>query len=95
MPPAGPGIQSSKPDKVDASLVNIKGHDYYKDEFVPPAEEVTEIDPRDKVSGAFVFVTSMMMTCFYCFYYVLPDTACPVSSQPRQAGLVLAHELQV
>lgn len=49
MPPAGPGIQSSKPEKVDASLVNIKGHDYYKDEFVPPAEEVTEIDPRDKV----------------------------------------------
>ncbi|CAM9533725.1 unnamed protein product [Scytosiphon promiscuus] len=48
MPPAGPGIQSSKPAKVDASLVNIKGHDYYKDNFVPPAEEVTEIDARDK-----------------------------------------------
>lgn len=50
MPPAGPGIQSSKPEKVDASVVNVKGHDYYKDEFVPPQEVVTEIDPRDKVS---------------------------------------------
>lgn len=49
MPPAGPGIQSSKPDKVDASVANIKGHDYYKDAFVPPEEVVTEIDPRDKV----------------------------------------------
>nr|UXG49831.1 nitrate reductase [Saccharina japonica] len=42
------GIQSCKPEKADASLVNIKGHDYYKDTFVPPAEDVTEIDPRDK-----------------------------------------------
>lgn len=46
------GIQSCAPDKVDASLVNIKGHDYYKDTFVPPAEDVTEIDPRDKVGAA-------------------------------------------
>lgn len=51
MPPAGPGIQSSKPAKVDASLVNIKGHDYYKDNFVPPEETVTEIDARDKVGA--------------------------------------------
>lgn len=46
------GIQSCAPDKADASLVNIKGHDYYKDTFVPPAEDVTEIDPRDKVGAA-------------------------------------------
>lgn len=52
MPPAGPGIQSSKPEKPDASLANIKGHDYYKDTFVPPSEVVTEIDARDKVRSA-------------------------------------------
>lgn len=46
------GIQSCAPEKVDASLVHIKGHDYYKDTFVPPAEDVTEIDPRDKVCTA-------------------------------------------
>lgn len=49
MPPAAPGIQSSKPEKPDASLASIKGHDYYKDTFVPPSEIVTEIDARDKV----------------------------------------------
>lgn len=49
MPPAGPGIQSSKPEQADASVVDVKGHDYYKDAFVPPEEVVTEIDPRDKV----------------------------------------------
>lgn len=49
MPPAGPGIQSCKPEKADASVANVKGHDYYKDTFSPPEEVVTEIDPRDKV----------------------------------------------
>lgn len=43
------GIQSSAPDKVDESLLLVKGHNYYKDMFVPPSEEVSEIDPRDKV----------------------------------------------
>lgn len=50
MSPAA-GIQSSAPAKVDASLAHVKGHDYYTDTFVPPSEEVTEIDPRDKVSA--------------------------------------------
>lgn len=49
MAPAA-GIQSSAPAKVDAPLADIKGHDYYTDAFVPPSEDVTEIDPRDKVS---------------------------------------------
>ena len=44
------GIQSSPPDKVDPSVASIKGHDYYKDTFLPPKAEVTDIDPRDKVS---------------------------------------------
>lgn len=51
MAPAA-GIQSCAPDKADPSVAHIKGHDYYADTFVPPAEEVTEIDPRDKVSAA-------------------------------------------
>lgn len=51
MAPA-PGIQSSSPEKVDIALLSIKGHDYYKDDFAPPVEEVTEIDPRDKVGEA-------------------------------------------
>ncbi|CAM9791278.1 unnamed protein product [Ascophyllum nodosum] len=42
------GIQSSPPDKVDPSVASIKGHDYYKDTFLPPKAEVTDIDPRDK-----------------------------------------------
>lgn len=32
--------------------MNVKGHDYYKDNFVPPEEPVTEIDARDKVGAA-------------------------------------------
>lgn len=51
MSSAAAGIQSSAPAKVDPALANVKGHDYYTDTFVPPSEEVTEIDPRDKVSA--------------------------------------------
>lgn len=48
MAPAA-GIQSSAPDKIDPQVAAVKGHDYYKDGFVAPKEETTEIDPRDKV----------------------------------------------
>lgn len=46
---AATAIQSSAPKEVDKSLLQVKGHDYYSDTFVPPSEKVTEIDPRDKV----------------------------------------------
>lgn len=42
-------MQSCPPEKVDPSLANIRGHDYYKESYVPPSEDVMEIDPRDKV----------------------------------------------
>lgn len=49
-------------------MANVKGHDYYKDAFVPPEEVVTEIDPRDKVRafrcfGSEVFCGTESVTC--------------------------------
>lgn len=44
-----PGMQASAPEKVDTAIAGVKGHDYYKTDFVAPAEVVTEIDSRDKV----------------------------------------------
>lgn len=40
-------IQSHAPEVVDASVSHIKGSDYYKPYFVPPAEHITVIDPKD------------------------------------------------
>lgn len=86
MPPAGPGIQSSKPEKVDASVTNVKGHDYYKDAFVPPEELVTEIDPRDKVGCLVLYISSLLASevfavrsCVTCN----PYNTCTVGSKRR------------
>ncbi|CAM9210211.1 unnamed protein product [Discosporangium mesarthrocarpum] len=41
-------MQSSNPKMVDANLQKVKGHNYYEEDFAPPNEVITDIDPRDK-----------------------------------------------
>ncbi|CAM9091374.1 unnamed protein product, partial [Chrysoparadoxa australica] len=47
-PPCSGEIQSCCPKEADPKVAKYPGHDYYKPDFVPPNEEVTEVDDRDK-----------------------------------------------
>eukprot|EP00611_Tribonema_gayanum_P025862 TRINITY_DN6004_c0_g2_i3.p2 TRINITY_DN6004_c0_g2~~TRINITY_DN6004_c0_g2_i3.p2 ORF type:complete len:863 (-),score=363.94 TRINITY_DN6004_c0_g2_i3:318-2906(-) len=46
--PVTGAVQSSCPEKQDAVLARIKGSRYYEPTFMPPAEEVVDIDAKDQ-----------------------------------------------